>query len=74
MLTQQLVAHVTVSFAWRLKVMINLLSNHFTTCHQQPFRKAEFVIEAAPEDEEIKKTIFRKLDQVSKLEVVSVLS
>jgi 3-hydroxyacyl-CoA dehydrogenase len=31
----------------------------------QPFRKADFVIEAAPEDEEIKKTIFRKLDQVS---------
>ena len=30
----------------------------------EPFRKADFVIEAAPEDEEIKKTIFRKLDQV----------
>ncbi len=36
----------------------------------QPFRKADFVIEAAPEDEEIKMTIFRKLDQVLDLPAV----
>lgn len=35
--------------------------------HVQPFRKADFVIEAAPEDEEVKKAIFRKLDQVRRL-------
>ena len=35
--------------------------------HAQPFRKADFVIEAAPEDEEVKKAIFRKLDQVRML-------
>ena len=31
----------------------------------EPFRKADFVIEAAPEDEEVKKNLFRKLDQVT---------
>ena len=46
-----------------------LLETYFNFRRLQPFRKAEFVIEAAPEDEEIKKTIFRKLDQVSSLGV-----
>ncbi|KAG1654200.1 hypothetical protein FOA52_009381 [Chlamydomonas sp. UWO 241] len=36
-----------------------------TAVSLEPFRLADFVIEAAPEDEEIKKAIFRKLDQVT---------
>uniref|UniRef100_A0A7R9V0L7 3-hydroxybutyryl-CoA dehydrogenase n=1 Tax=Chlamydomonas euryale TaxID=1486919 RepID=A0A7R9V0L7_9CHLO len=43
-----------------------------TAVSLEPFRAADFVIEAAPEDEEIKKAIFRKLDQVTP--VGSILS
>jgi 3-hydroxybutyryl-CoA dehydrogenase len=41
-----------------------------TAVSLEPFRKADFVIEAAPEDEEIKKNLFRKLDQVTPLHTV----
>mmetsp|Transcript_22036 Transcript_22036/g.48098 ORF Transcript_22036/g.48098 Transcript_22036/m.48098 type:complete len:386 (-) Transcript_22036:2017-3174(-) len=41
-----------------------------TAVSLEPFRKADFVIEAAPEDEEIKKTIFRKLDQVTPVQTI----
>ncbi len=30
----------------------------------EPFKRADFVIEAVSEDEELKKNVFRKLDQV----------
>ena len=41
-----------------------------TAVSLEPFRKADFVIEAAPEDEEIKKNLFRKLDQVTPLHAI----
>lgn len=41
-----------------------------TAVSLEPFRKADFVIEAAPEDEEIKKAIFRKLDQVTQVHTI----
>ncbi|GAX85702.1 hypothetical protein CEUSTIGMA_g13116.t1 [Chlamydomonas eustigma] len=47
-----------------------VLSRIETAISLEPFRKADFVIEAAPEDEEIKKTLFRKLDQVTPLHAI----
>lgn len=41
-----------------------------TAVSLEPFKQADFVIEAAPEDEEIKKNLFRKLDQVTPLQTV----
>lgn len=33
-------------------------------CPSQPYKKADFVIEAVAEDEDVKKSVFRRLDQV----------
>jgi len=36
----------------------------------EPFRQADFVIEAVSEDEELKKNVFRKLDQVTPVQCI----